>query len=70
MEEKRQFSSFFVDDILFGIAVEKVQESGQLREYDARAPCPTEGERSNQRSPHRDRRASVCDTPAKQKISF
>jgi purine-binding chemotaxis protein CheW len=26
MEEKRQFSSFFVDDFLFGIAVEKVQE--------------------------------------------
>jgi purine-binding chemotaxis protein CheW len=32
MDEKRHFSSFFVDDLLFGIAVEKVQEVAGLAE--------------------------------------
>ena len=32
MDEKRHFSSFFVDDVLFGIAVEKVQEVAGLVE--------------------------------------
>ena len=32
MDEKRHFTSFFVEDVLFGIAVEKVQEVASLVE--------------------------------------